>query len=112
MEAKVQRQMLAALAQAMGMDGITPDTIVGTVERMGDKIIVPKDANLDEVIQNLTYQRDREAEMINLSSDYPVPPWDGTDPRRPWPRLPARMQPSGTCGSTRAARASASTTSS
>lgn len=48
-----------------------------SVERTGDKIILPEGANLGEVIDVLQRQREHEEQVTMIHYTIPAPPWDG-----------------------------------
>ncbi|TSC81980.1 MAG: hypothetical protein G01um101419_699 [Parcubacteria group bacterium Gr01-1014_19] len=48
-----------------------------TVERVGDKIIIPEGANLPDVIDALQRQYDFEEQETEIHITIPVAPWDG-----------------------------------
>ncbi len=48
-----------------------------SVNREGDKVIVPEGANLPDVIKALQRQHDREEQVTQIHVTIPVPVWDG-----------------------------------
>lgn len=48
-----------------------------SVNREGDKVIVPEGAHLPDVISALKRQHDREEQVTNIHVTIPVSPWDG-----------------------------------
>lgn len=76
MEQKVQREVLSSLAKALGLE-LTGPNVVGDVVRLGNKVVIPKDASIPEVIDNLKREYQRESQIIHLQGELNVPPWDG-----------------------------------
>jgi transitional endoplasmic reticulum ATPase len=48
-----------------------------SVDRTGDKVIVPEGAHLPDVIKALQRQHDREEQVTQIHVTIPVSPWDG-----------------------------------
>ena len=71
------RQMVAKMAQALGID-IDPDAYNAEVVRTGDKIILPDGAILKDVIEVLRKQDEAERQKVSVNTVIPVPPWDGS----------------------------------
>jgi transitional endoplasmic reticulum ATPase len=71
-----KRQMVAAMAQALGID-IDPDQYAAEVVRQGDKIILPDGASIPEVIESLQKEYDKERQKVSVQTTLPCAPWDG-----------------------------------
>jgi transitional endoplasmic reticulum ATPase len=70
------RKLIANFAKALGID-IDPDEYMAEVLRQGDKIILPKDAVLPDIIKALQAEYDSERQKVSVNTTIAVPPWDG-----------------------------------
>lgn len=66
--------LLEALSGAIGGDRRVYNP---SVDRTGDKVIVPEGAHLPDVISALERQHNREEQMMQIHVTIPVSPWDG-----------------------------------
>lgn len=69
----LQRNLLQMLAEA-GQPQQVPNM---TVQRTGDKIILPEGADINDVIESLERRRDFEDQSTTIHVTIPVAPWDG-----------------------------------
>jgi transitional endoplasmic reticulum ATPase len=73
---KTEREMVAKLMLALGIEG-DPLTYVAEVIRSGDKVILPEDADIPDIIKVLQRKHDEENQKIRVNTEVEVPPWDG-----------------------------------
>jgi len=70
------RQIIAKMAAAMGIE-IDADEYAIEVVKRGDKVIVPTNVPLKEVIKALVAEDEAERQKVTVSTTVAVPPWDG-----------------------------------
>jgi transitional endoplasmic reticulum ATPase len=73
---KAERDMIANLMKLLGIEG-DPTTYVAEVIRSGDKLILPEDADIPDIIKVLQRKHDEENQKIRVNTEVEVPPWDG-----------------------------------
>jgi len=77
----VSKRVLEAMQQLIDADGEDLENNVKVynpdVVREGDKLVVPDDADLGEVIKSLERKHKSEQQTMVINDSIPVPPWDG-----------------------------------
>lgn len=72
----ISKDPAAVLAMIIG-SGKDQKVYNPSVDREGDKVIVPEGAHLPDVISALQRQHNREEQVTNIHVTIPVSPWDG-----------------------------------
>lgn len=70
------RKMVASMAKALGID-VDPEVFAAEVVRKGDKIILPENAHIPEIIEALTRDYEKEKQKVSIKASVTCAPWDG-----------------------------------
>lgn len=72
-----KQEALKQLAKLVGITDAEVSNYVAGVVRTGDKIILPENAQIPDVINVLQRKHQEETQNVTLRTEFAAPPWDG-----------------------------------